>query len=76
MNDYYKIRRVCDGLFSEGGTKPTVSEQGTQWNSKELLDKYLKKFPSIQYIGCDVVTYRFIPLVVERVSVPEYTELL
>lgn len=37
----FKIRRLSDGMYSEGGDRPTFSKNGKMWRSKQALHCHL-----------------------------------
>lgn len=63
MSNYlFKIQRVCDGKFSNGGSTPSFTKAGKTWASEGQLRSHLRmlKYTPERYDGCIVKQFKLV----------------
>lgn len=63
MKQYvYKIERISDGKFSNGGSSPSFTKSGKLWLSENSLKSHLRmiKFTPEVYDGCKIRAYEMV----------------
>ena len=71
--DVYKIRRKSDGLYSQGGHRPSFSKQGKTWSERRHLTNHLRQVvPESVYRDCEVVMCEVTEIEVSAVPVDYY----
>ena len=74
-NLVYKIRRVADGKFSNGGTTPNFNDRGKIWKQKGHLTNHLNQLDRMgreRYLGCEIVHYKVVEQEVSFMSIDGY----
>ena len=76
MMELFRIKRLSDGLFSDGGVDPTFSKNGKYWKQESHLTNHLRQVMYYDkilraYDDCVVVRYD----VVEVDTMPIYERI-
>lgn len=75
----FKIVRLSDGKFSNGGSRPSFSKAGKSWADVGHLKNHLNLFKYGNwdvYKGCKLVSYEMVPNDDESIKLDEYFDEL
>jgi len=65
----FKIRRISDGKFSDGGHRPYFTAKGKVWKNTQSINGHLAIVNvSKVYEGCEMVTYELLPTSTESME--------
>lgn len=69
---FYKIRRNSDGLFSNGGMRPSFNKSGKVWHNKGALSNHLGLVMQMGkvYADCEIVQLEMVPT--DTINITEY----